>query len=194
MIIQPFDIANIDQVAAMAARMWGKAIVHNLEFTREVVLNWFYDKQLSLQACDDDGSMQAIAFASLKKDINISEQWIEQYLNCKDEGERTKVLESTAYLKRTEEELLSLMDNDCAKLSLFMSKKQGYGTPLLERLTSMLRERGMRWIYLLTDSSCSWQYYSKHGYEKVHEELVDAFSTPSTPYYCYTYRKCIDSI
>lgn len=195
MIIEPFDMANIDIVAAMLAEMWGKDIAsgieHQIEFAREVVLNLFLDPQLALQACDDDGTMQAVAFARMKNDVNTSMQWVEDFLADKDDEERKKVLETTAYLLRTEHELLNLMVEDSAKFSFLISNKRGYAKALQERLMPMLIDRGARWTYHITDSTCSWQYFDSHGYERVHEELVERFSTPTKPYYCYMYRKRI---
>ena len=195
MTIKPFDIANIDIVATILAKMWSKdmfyGIEHDFELAREVVLNMFFDPQLALQACDDDGNIQAVAFARMKSDVNTSGQWIEDFLADKDEEERKKVLDTTFYLLRTERELLNLMCEDSAKFSFLISYKRGYARALQERLMPMLYRRGARWTYHITDSTCSWQYFESHGFEKVHEELVERFSTPSQPYYCYMYRKRI---
>lgn len=195
MIIQPFDIKNLDIVAAALAKMWGKDITrgieHNVEFAREVVLNMFLDPQLALQACDDGGTMQAVAFALMKNDVNTSQQWVQDFLADKDEQERKHVLDATAYLLRTEHDMLNLMTDDSAKFSFLISYKRGYAKALQERLMQMLIDQGARWTYHITDSTCSWQYFNNHGYERVHEELVEQFSTSTTPYYCYIYRKRI---
>jgi hypothetical protein len=193
MIIEPFNMANIDIVAAMLAKMWGKDIAcgieHSIEFAREVVLNLFLDPQLALQVCDDDGTMQAVAFARMKDDVNTSMQWVEDFLADKDDVERKHVLETTSYLLRTEHELLNLMSEDSAKFSFLISYKRGYAKALQEQLMPMLIDRGARWTYHITDSTCSWQYFDHHGYERVYEELIERFSTPNQPYYCYMYRK-----
>ena len=195
MIIEPFNLANIDIVAAMLAKMWEKDIAsgieHQIEFAREVVLNLFLDPQLALQACDDDGTMQGVAFARMKDDVNTSMQWVEDFMAGKGDKERKMVLETTAYLLRTEHELLNLMSEDSAKFSFLVSHKRGYAKALQERLMPMLIARGARWTYHITDSTCCWQYFDRHGYERVHEELVERFSNPSQPYYCYMYRKRI---
>ena len=195
MIIQPFDMANIDIVAAMLDKMWKKDffsnIEHSFELSREVVLNMFYDPQLALQACDDDGTLQAIAFARMKDGVNTSEQWIEDFLMDKDDDERHNVLEATFYLLRTERDLLNVMCDDSAKFSFLVSHKRGYAKALQEKLMPMLIDRGVRWTYHITDSTCSWQYFPRHGFERIHEERVEKFSTPTQPYYCYFFRKRI---
>ena len=195
MLIKPFDMANIDIVVTMLAKMWendiAHGIEHNTEFLREVVLNMFFDPQLALQACDDDGTMQAVAFARMKDGVNVSEQWVEVFLVDKDEEERKYVLEATFYLLRTERDLLNLMGENSAKFSFLVSNKRGYAKALQEKLMQMLIDRGVQWTYHITDSTCSWQYFDNHGYERVHEELVERFSTPNQPYYCYMYRKRI---
>lgn len=195
MTIEPFNIANIDIAAAMLDKMWKKdifnGIEHSFELSREVVLNLFFDPQLALQACDENGKMQALAFARMKNDVNTSKQWIEDFLVDKDDNERKKVLEAISYLLRTERIMLNLMCEDSAKFSFLISYKRGYAKALQERLMQMLTDRGVRWTYHITDSTCSWQYFDEHGFERVHEELIERFSTPTQPYYCYMYRKCI---
>ena len=196
MIIEPFDIGNIDIVAAILDKMWSKdifkGIKHSFELSREVVLNMFFDQELALQACDDDGKIQSVAFARMKNGVNTSDQWVENFLVDKDDEEREKVLEATGYLLRTESDLLDVMSEDSAKFSFLVSYRRGYAKALQERLMQMLSNRGVRWTYHITDSTCSWQYFQSHGFEKVHEELVERFSTPAQPYYLYIYRKHIN--
>ena len=195
MIIEPFDIGNIDIVAAILDKMWSKdifkGIKHSFELSREVVLNMFLDQELALQACDDDGKMQAVAFARMKSGVNTSDQWVENFLVDKDDEEREKVLEATGYLLRTESDLLDVMSKDSAKFSFLISYKRGYAKALQEQLMQLLIDRGVRWTYHITDSTCSWQYFPRHGFERVHKELVERFSTEDQPYYCYFYRKPI---
>ena len=195
MIIEPFDIGNIDIVAAILDKMWSKdifkGIKHSFELSREVVLNMFLDQELALQACDDDGKMQAVAFARMKSGVNTSDQWVENFLVDKDDEEREKVLEATGYLLRTESDLLDIMSEDSAKFSFLISYKRGYAKALQEQLMQLLIDRGVRWTYHITDSTCSWQYFPRHGFERVHKELVERFSTEDQPYYCYFYRKPI---
>ncbi len=196
MIIEPFDIGNIDIVAAILDKMWSKdifkGIKHSFELSREVVLNMFFDQELALQACDDDGKIQSVAFARMKNGVNTSDQWVENFLVDKDDEEREKVLEATGYLLRTESDLLDIMSEDSAKFSFLVSYRRGYAKALQERLMQLLSNRGVRWTYHITDSTCSWQYFQSHGFEKVHEELVEQFSTPAQPYYLYIYRKRIN--
>ena len=196
MIIEPFNIGNIDIVAAILDKMWSKdifkGIKHSFELSREVVLNMFFDQELALQACDDDGKIQSVAFARMKNGVNTSDQWVENFLVDKDDEEREKVLEATGYLLRTESDLLDVMSEDSAKFSFLVSYRRGYAKALQERLRQMLIDRGVRWTYHITDSTCSWQYFPSHGFEKVHEELVEQFSTPAQPYYLYIYRKRIN--
>lgn len=196
MIIKPFDIANIDIAAAILDKMWKKdifkGIEHSFELSREVVLNLFYDPQLALQACDDDGKMQALAFALMKNHVNTTDKWVEDFLADKNDDERKKVHEAIAYILRTESEMLNLMSDDSAKFSFLVSYKRGYAKALQEQLMQLLIDRGVRWTYHITDSTCTWQYFPSHGFEKVHEELIEPLSSPGNPYYCYMFRKNIE--
>ena len=46
-------------------------------------------------------------------------------------------------------------------------------------------------LYLWTDSSCSWQYYPRHGYEQVGFGRVPEYSTADEEYTYRLFRKNI---
>ncbi len=195
MEIKPFNQRNIDLVAEMAEGVWGKnqgahgSAVARI-FCQHLTRYYLYSADLALQAEDEDG-MQAIAFAWLPGETNSAATWLRNHLPALTDDEQQKLLTNERYLMRTDEELLSKMLPNSAKLSFFISKKKGYGTPVLNALIERLRKRGIEWLYLWTDSSCNWQYYPKHGFEFVGEAKVPEFSTDEEEYTNKIYRKHI---
>ena len=159
-------------------------------FCQYLTRYYLYSAALALQAEDEDG-MQAIAFAWLPGETNSAATWLRNQLPALTDDEQQKLLTNERYLMRTDEELLSKMLPNSAKLSFFISKKKGYGTPVLNALIERLRKRGIEWLYLWTDSSCNWQYYPKHGFEFVGEAKVPEFSTDKEEYTNQIYRKHI---
>lgn len=107
------------------------------------------------------------------------------------EEERNTLLTNENYLKRIDAEILREMVPNSAKLSFFISRKKGYGTPVLNALIELLRQRGVEWLYLWTDCTCNWQYYVNHGYEKISEGVAPEFSTDKEDYTYYMFRKRI---
>lgn len=194
MKIEYFDIKDIDKVAAMAAEVWGykeRSAEYNRVFCGHLSRYSCYTPELALQASDDEG-LQAIAFGWLPGDTNDADAWVERNLGALPPDEREGVMRNVDYLKHTDAELQRAMEPGVsAKLAFFISRKPGFGTPLLERLTGLLHDRGAKWLYLWTDSSCSWQYYPRHGYEQIGFGRVPEYSTPDEDYNYMFFRKNI---
>ncbi|MCR5039574.1 MAG: GNAT family N-acetyltransferase [Bacteroidales bacterium] len=191
--IAPFQPKRIDEVARMAAEVWGH------EENRQAFTDAFcghlaryslYSSELALQMEDEIG-LQAIAFAWTPGDANKADRWLETHLDGLTPEEADSVRKNVGYLKRTDAQLQAKMEPGSAKLSFFISRKPGLGTPLLERLTAMLRERGYRWLYLWTDSSCNWQYYPRHNFEQIGQGPVPEFCTADNDYQYFLFRKRI---
>lgn len=179
----------------MAAEVWGKEQgAHDAEaarlFCQHLSRYSLYSTDLALQVEDDDG-VQAIAFAWLPGDTNDAGQWLRERLPLMTGEQRRTLLTNEAYLKRTDGELQKMMLPNSAKLSFFISRKPGYGTPVLEALIGRLRQRGVEWLYLWTDCTCNWQYYPSHGYEQIGQGIVPEFSTANEDYVYRMYRKRI---
>ena len=149
-----------------------------------------YSSELALQAVDEDG-LQAIAFAWMPGDTNDADVWMRNQFATLSEEERNTLLTNENYLKRIDAEILEKMVPNSAKLSFFISRKKGYGTPVLNALIELLRQRGVEWLYLWTDCACNWQYYVNHGYEKIGEGVAPEFSTDKEDYTYYMFRKRI---
>ena len=195
MEIKHFNREKIDEVAQMAAVVWGKEQgAHGSQvarvFSQHLSRYSMYTSGLALEAVDEEG-MQAIAFAWLPGDTNDASSWLRSQLPNLSEEEQQTLLTNERYLTRTDELLQSKMTPNSAKLSFFISRKPGYGTPLLEALIDLLRQRGVEWLYLWTDCTCNWAYYPKHGYEQIGQGVVPEFSIDGEDYVYYLFRKRI---
>ena len=195
MAIKQFTLEGIDLVAKMAAGVWGKEQgAHSSEvariFCQHLTRYSLYSADLAFQAEDEEG-LQAIAFAWLPGDTNDAASWLRSQLPNMTNEEQQTLLTNERYLTRTDAELQSKMLPNSAKLSFFISQKPGYGTPVLNALIELLRQRGVEWLYLWTDCTCNWQYYVKHGYEKIGEGVAPEFSTDKEDYTYYMFRKRI---
>ena len=195
MAIKQFTLEGIDLVAKMAAGVWGKEQgAHSSEvariFCQHLTRYSLYSADLAFQAEDEEG-LQAIAFAWLPGDTNDAASWLRSQLPNMTNEEQQTLLTNERYLTRTDAELQSKMLPNSAKLSFFISQKPGYGSPVLNALIELLRQRGVEWLYLWTDCTCNWQYYVNHGYEKIGEGVAPEFSTDKEDYTYYMFRKRI---
>lgn len=83
---------------------------------------------------------------------------------------------------------------DTMNISVFC----GASLPHSEQITEAARQLGRAiargghtLLYLWTDSSCSWQYYPRHGYEQVGFGRVPEYSTADEEYTYRLFRKNI---
>ena len=84
--------------------------------------------------------------------------------------------------------------NNTMNISVFC----GASLPHSEQITEAARQLGRAiargghtLLYLWTDSSCSWQYYPRHGYEQVGFGRVPEYSTADEEYTYRLFRKNI---
>ena len=186
MEISQFNPEQIDEVARMAASVWGKEQgAYGAEVARvfcgHLSRYSLYSSELALQAVDEDG-LQAIAFAWMPGDTNDADVWMRNQFATLSEEERNTLLTNENYLKRIDAEILEKMVPNSAKLSFFISRKKGCGTPVLNALIERLRSRGVEWLYFWTDCTCNWQYYVKHGFEQIGAGVAPEFSTDKEDY------------
>lgn len=194
MEINTFQPNDIDEVARMAAEVWGnreRSAEFNRVFCGHLARYSFYTPELALQMTDEDG-LQAIAFGWMPGDTNDADEWVENQMDGLTDEERQAIRCNVEYLKRTDAELQRKMEHGkSAKLSFFISRKSGCGAPLLSRLTELLQERGVEWLYLWSDCTCNWTYYVHHGYMQIGHGEVPEYSTPDDNYTYMLFRKNI---
>ena len=84
------------------------------------------------------------------------------------------------------------------KIIMHISVFCGASLPHSEQITEAARQLGRAiargghtLLYLWTDSSCSWQYYPRHGYEQVGFGRVPEYSTADEEYTYRLFRKNI---
>ena len=83
-------------------------------------------------------------------------------------------------------------------ITMHISVFCGASLPHSEQITEAARQLGRAiargghtLLYLWTDSSCSWQYYPRHGYEQVGFGRVPEYSTADEEYTYRLFRKNI---
>ena len=64
-------------------------------------------------------------------------------------------------------------------------------TEAARQLSRAIARGGHTLLYLWTDSSCSWQYYPRHGYEQMGFGRVPEYSTADEEYTYRLFRKNI---
>ena len=75
-----------------------------------------------------------------------------------------------------DEKTRAFMQEDDIQLTLYISRKKGCGSKLLNELCNQLRAKGWKNLYLWTDCECDWEWYTDHDYELVSKDVYGPFS------------------
>lgn len=86
-----------------------------------------------------------------------------------DENEAKTAIELADYLEACGKEVKEVMQDTDIMTGLFISCQKGGGKMLLSKLVETCKENNIKNIYLWTDTTCDYDYYSKNKFELVKE-------------------------
>lgn len=202
--IQPFDMNNIPLILEVVVPMWSPP-VEDMNFRRFYVegiiqRNYFENEfhyQLmkksgegDIDKTDPHGEFSAMAFFARKADICKADDWFAE----ESKKYPAELLNSTqmgkTYIELMDEKTRSFMNDDDIQLTLYVSRKKGCGSKLLNELCDQLCAQGYKNLYLWTDCECNWQWYTEHGYELISTDVYAPFShEDGKDYLTYIFRK-----
>ena len=195
--IQPFDMKNIPRILDVVVPLWsppvGDAAFKRFNVEYIIRNNYFeneYHYQLIKVAADETSEFCAMAFFARKSDICKVEDW----LSLESKRFPREMLRSTqmgkSYIELMDEKTRSFMKDDDIQLTLYVSRKKGCGSKLLNELCDQLRNQGYKNLYLWTDCECNWQWYTDHGYELISKDVYEPFTEQGgEDYLTYIFRK-----
>ncbi len=198
--IQPFDMKNIPLMLEVVVPMWSPP-AEDMNFRRfyveGIIRRNYFENELHFQLVEKSGEgsgphgeFTAMAFFARKNDICKADDWYTEEARKYP----PKLLSSTqlgkAYIELMDEKTRAFMKDDDIQLTLYISRKKGCGSKLLNNLCDQLRAQGWKNLYLWTDCECNWQWYTDHGYELVSTDVYGPFSEEDgKDYLTYIFRK-----
>ena len=192
-IIQPFEMKNIPQILEVVVPMWSPPI-EDMDFRRfyveHIIRNNCFENEYRFQLLDTTNSeFCAMAFFARKNDICKSENWFQaESKNFSEEKLRSSQM-GKVYIELMDQKTRAFMNDDDIQLTLYVSRKKGCGSKLLDELCRQLKAQGFKNLYLWTDCECDWQWYTKHGYELISSEVYKPFSSKDEDYLTYIFCK-----
>lgn len=192
--LESFNFENLPLIVDVVEPLWFPP-VGDKEFKRfnveYIVRNNICENDYRFQLVDEDvqNEILAAAFFARKGDISLVNEWFaRESLRFPEEWRAASGMSKT-YLTLMDQRTLSLMNDDDIKLSLFVSRKQGAGSQILEQTCNQLRAEGWKNLYLWTDCDCNWQWYIKHGFTLVQEDTYEPFSDEHEDYKTWIFKR-----
>lgn len=190
---------NIPQILEVVVPLWSPP-VGDADFKRfnveYIVRNNIFENDLRFELLDftdkeAEGEYCSCAFFTRKGEVCKALEWYDveskkfpKELSIASEMSRT-------YIEYMDEKTQALMNEADIQLTLYVSRKPGAGSRLLNELCSHLKSDGYKNLYLWTDIECNWEWYVKHGYELVEEGTYEQFSSDDEDYKTFIFRKAL---
>ena len=192
--LESFKMQNLPLVVDVVEPLWFPP-VGDKEFKRfnveYIVRNNICENDYRFQLVDTEqkNDILSAAFFARKGDYSIVEEWFSrESQRFPDEWKKASGMSKT-YLTMMDERTLALMNDDDIKLSLFVSRKPGAGSQILELTCEQLKSEGWKNLYLWTDCDCNWEWYIKHGFTLVQEDTYEPFSSKDNNYKTYIFKR-----
>ena len=192
--LEPFNFENLPLVVDVVEPLWFPP-VGDKEFKRfnveYIVRNNICENDYCFQLVQAglQNELLSAAFFARKGDYSIVEEWFSRESQRFPEEWKKASGMSKAYLTMMDERTLAIMNDDDIKLSLFVSRKPGAGSQILELSFEKFRAEGWKNLYLWTDCDCNWQWYIKHGFSLVQEDIYEPFSSEHEDYKTWIFKR-----
>ena len=191
--LESFEMKNLPLVVDVVEPLWYPPVGDdvfkrfNVEF---IVRNNICENDYRFQLVDESAQNEILsaAFFARKGDYSIVEEWFARESQRFPAKLKKASGMSRTYLTMMDERTLDLMNEDDIKLSLFVSRKPGAGSKILELTCERLKTEGWKNLYLWTDCDCNWQWYIKHGFTLVQEDIYEPFSSENEDYKTYIFK------
>ena len=190
--IQPFEIKNIPLIVDVVLPMWSSpkdAMDFRRFYVEHIIRNNYFENDFHYQLMEDKSNFCAMAFFARKTDVCKADEWFAWASKQLSEKHLFYTKVSEDYIELMDKKTRAFMNDDDIQLTLYVSRKKGCGSKLLNELCEKLKVQGYKNLYLWTDCECNWQWYEKHGFELIKEEIYEPFSSEKEAYRTFIYKK-----
>ncbi len=199
MKILPFEMKNIPLVLDVVTPLWCPHLGDETfkRFNVEYIMrNNLFDNDLHyelLESNEQTGKEEfcAMAFFARKGDVCRAQEWFDvESKKFPADWLRASQM-SRIYIELMDQKTFAMMKDDDIKLTLYVSRKKGSGSKLLNELCRRFKGQGYKNLYLWTDCECTWEWYTDHGYELVDKDVYEPFSSEDEDYMTYIFKKAL---
>lgn len=195
--ILPFEMKNIPFILDVVVPMWSPPLEDEgfrRFYVENILRNNFFENTLHYELVEHNtetglDEFCAAAFFARKGDVCRAEDWFAVESKKYPEELKSSCNMSREYIEEMDRKTFGMMDEDDIKLTLYVSRKRGCGSKLLNQLCEDFKAKGYKKLYLWTDCECTWDWYTEHGYELVEQGVYKPFSSEKEDYKMFVFRK-----
>ena len=130
-----------------------------------MVRYYFCSTEFSFKLTDAAGLQGFLLAAPLAARDN-SQGWLQQALAAFTGVEQDLVYSYLRYLSYNGQRVRAVAQENALLLCLFLSRRAGGGSRLLQRVEAVAQSQGIRSLYLWADATCDYAYYRRRGYSE----------------------------
>ena len=131
-----------------------------------MVRYYFRSTEFSFKMVDEAGAMQGFLLAAPLTARDNSQRWLQEQLQSFVPDEQDLIYNYLRYLSYNGQQVRRLSQQQDLLLCLFLSRKPGVGSKLLENVEDVARAHRIPRMHLWADATCDYSYYRRRSYKE----------------------------
>ncbi|MDY2637445.1 MAG: hypothetical protein SOV56_05870 [Phascolarctobacterium sp.] len=169
--IERFTLNDIAEATCLTQLTWGEEMALANTQLKEVLYEamvryYFRSSEFSYKIVDEDGTMQGFLLATPLTARDSSQKWLQEHVQGFAAVEQDLVYNYLRYLSYNGQQVRKLAQAEDLLLCLFLSRKPGVGSKLLENVEDVARAHSIKRMHLWADATCDYSYYRRRGYKE----------------------------
>lgn len=169
--IERFTAKDIAEATFLTLLTWGEEMAlangHLKNVLYEAMVRYYFrSSDFSYKMVDEEGAMQGFLLATTIDERDNSQKWLEEQLQGFATEEQDLVYNYLRYLSYNGQQVRKVAQPSDLLLCLFLSRKPGVGSKLLENVEEVARGHSITRMHLWADATCDYSYYRRRGYKE----------------------------
>lgn len=169
--IERFTANDINEATLLTLLTWGEEMALANEQLKNVLYEamvryYFRSSDFSYKMLDEEGCMQGFLLAAPLTARDNSQKELEGRLKNFTTEEQDLVYNYLRYLSYNGQQIRKIAQANDLLLCLFLSRRPGVGSKLLENVEDVAKERNIAHMHLWADATCDYSYYRRRGYKE----------------------------
>ena len=169
--IEHFTLNDIAEATCLTQLTWGEEMALANPQLKEVLYEamvryYFRSSEFSYKMVDEDGTMQGFLLATPLTARASSQKWLQAHVQGVAAGGQDVLYNYLRYLSYNGQQVRKLAQAEDLLLCLFLSRKPGVGSKLLENVEDVARAHSIKRMHLWADATCDYSYYRRRGYKE----------------------------